>query len=327
MWPAFGIWRGVFDAARPAVAGMLDELARSGLATDWGARFLSRESALYEPLSYNNGASWPFLSGWAACALYKGGRPESAWQYVDALADLTFLESRGYIPELLSGDRARSIDAAVPHQLFATAGFASALMRGTIGLEETGTGWRISPHFPPGWTRLRLKNLRWRGSSADVEFRRAADRVAVTVSPRKGAFAVDVRVALPPGAELLSRSATLSLGGQSLSGEVRMRPGVELRVEQPPLRVGDEAQRLRIVETKVDAGVYTARLQGRRAATYRLSIDVPFDVVSIDLDGRPVMSQPESRTGRGRTVELTLPDGPAEWMDATLSVRLGRRVQ
>src|SRR5450756_1011811 len=38
VWPAFGIWRGVFDAGHPAVEGMLDDLAGAGLATDWGAR-------------------------------------------------------------------------------------------------------------------------------------------------------------------------------------------------------------------------------------------------------------------------------------------------
>jgi len=57
VWPAFGIWRGVFDPGHAAVAGMLDQLAGSGLGTDWGARMLSKESTLYEPLSYNNGAS------------------------------------------------------------------------------------------------------------------------------------------------------------------------------------------------------------------------------------------------------------------------------
>ena len=122
VWPGFGLWRGVFDTSRPAVAGALDDLAGAGVGADWGARMLSIDSALYEPLSYNNGASWPFLTGFAALALYANGRPDAAWTYLDGTADLTFLESRGYMAELFSGDRLRSIDAAVPHQLFATTG-------------------------------------------------------------------------------------------------------------------------------------------------------------------------------------------------------------
>jgi hypothetical protein len=136
VWPAFGIWRGVFDTNRPAVEGMLDELARAGIGADWGARMLSRDSKLYEPLGYNNGAAWPFLTGFAGLAEYVARRGPVGWQYLDGTADLTFLEARGYIPELLSGDRARSIDAAVPHQLFATTGFASMLLRGMLGLRE-----------------------------------------------------------------------------------------------------------------------------------------------------------------------------------------------
>lgn len=325
VWPAFGIWRQVFDAGHPAVAGMLDELARAGIATDWGARFLSKESKLYEPLSYNNGASWPFLSGWAACALYKGGRAAAAWQYLDSLADLTFIESRGYIPELFSGDRARTVDAAVPHQLFATAGFASALMRGMVGLEETDRGLRIAPQLPPGWKALRLKNLRWRGATADLEIRREADRMQFTLRPRRGSLAVEIAPGIAPGAELLSKSGVVSLGGSVLTGEVRMRPGITLTADQKPLMIGDESQRLRIVEALVQGGapgsVYTARLQGRRGTTYHLALDVPFEVASIE------GGQKTGREGREHRIDVTIPAGSAEWIETTLKVKLGRRVQ
>jgi hypothetical protein len=321
VWPAFGIWRQVFDQGHPAVAGMLDELARAGIATDWGARFLSNESRLYEPLSYNNGASWPFLSGWAACALYKGGRAPAAWQYLDALADLTFIESRGYIPELFSGDRARTVDAAVPHQLFATAGFASALMRGMVGLEETDHGLRLAPQLPPAWDRLRLRNLRWRGAAADVEIRHVADGVQAAMTPRKGTMSVEVVVTLPAGAELLSNSPTLALSASAPGGLVRMRPGVVLAADQKPLAIGDTAQRLRIVETGVARGVFTARLQGRRGETYRLSLDVPFEILGIE-GGKEL-----PREGRVRRIEVTIPNGERAWVDTTLVVKLGRRLK
>jgi hypothetical protein len=325
VWPAFGIWRGVFEPGHTAVEGMLDELARAGIATDWGARFLSRDSKLYEPLSYNNGASWPFLSGWAACALYKGGRPAAAWQYLDALADLTFIEGRGYIPELFSGDRARTVDAAVPHQLFATAGFASALMRGMVGLEETPSGLRLAPQLPPGWNALTLRNLRWRGARADVELRRDGDRTLVTLVPRQGAMSVEVVVPVPPGARLLSKAATLALSPSALTGDVRILPGIELTADQAPLTIGDEPRRLRLVETRMEgrepASVFTARLQGRRGRTYRLSLDVPFEVLGIE-GGREL-----PREGRLRRIEISIPEGGADWIDTTLAIKLGRRLK
>jgi glycogen debranching enzyme len=322
-WPAFGIWRGVFDGGHPAVTGMLDELARAGLATDWGARMLSRESRLYEPLSYNNGASWPFLSGWAALALYTGGRPEAGWQYVDALADLTFLEARGFIPELLSGDRLRSIDAAVPHQLFATTGFASALMRGLVGLEETAEGLRLTPRLPAGWPFLRVKRLRFRDGVGDVEVRRQPGGYAIAVSNLGKPLAVGVQPVLPPGSEVEGgrgrAGMPLSVVSTPRSMTLRVRPGIELAPVQPPLALGDESHRLRVVETSVSAGTYQARLQGRRGRSYRMRLDVPFEVLGIE-GGTDV-----GRDGASHLVEVRIPDGPGEWVDATLTLRLGRR--
>src|SRR5512137_818658 len=194
VWPGFGLWRGVFDASRPAVAGALDDLAGAGVGTDWGARMLSNESALYGPLSYNNGAVWPFLTGFAALGLYANGRPDAAWTYLDGTADLSFIESRGYMAELFSGDRLRSIDAAVPHQLFATTGFVSTLLRGLVGLGSApppsdsdrtamNVPMRLAPQVPPGWRFLRVRNLRWRDSRFDVELMRDDTGDSVRVIP------------------------------------------------------------------------------------------------------------------------------------------------
>jgi glycogen debranching enzyme len=225
VWPGFGLWRGVFDASRPAVAGALDDLAGAGVGADWGARMLSIDSALYGPLSYNNGASWPFLTGFAALALYSNGRPDAAWTYLDGTADLTFLESRGYMAELFSGDRLRSIDAAVPHQLFATTGFVSTLMRGLVGLNVLPAGTRdgrqlperlvLAPQLPAGWGYLRIHNLRWRGVTADVNVTRDESGLSISIAPRvrwtstgdtltpdARSLPIEIRASLPPGTSL-----------------------------------------------------------------------------------------------------------------------------
>jgi glycogen debranching enzyme len=295
VWPAFGIWRGVFDRNRPAVDGTLDELARSGLGADWGARMLSKESALYQPLSYNNGASWPFLTGWAALALYKGGRPDAAWRYLEALSELTFLEGRGYLPELLSGDLLRSVDAAVPHQLFATTGFVSGVMRGLVGLEEGDRELRLTPHLPPGWDFLRVKNIRWREGRGDLEVRRDASG---TISSRF----ID-RAGGPMAVSVVQPKVAL--------------PAIVLMPEETPLMLGDSPQRLRVVETRLDDVVFTARLQGLRGRTYRVRLDVPFAVLAIE-GGRET-----GHDGRVKTIDITVPDGPSEWIDCLLVVRIG----
>ena len=336
-WPAFGIWRGVFDPGHAAVDGMLDELARAGLATDWGARMLSKDSKLYEPLSYNNGASWPFLSGWAALALYKGGRPDAGWQYVDALADLTFLEARGFIPELLSGDRLRSIDAAVPHQLFATTGFASALMRGLVGLEETDTGLRLTPHLPAGWGYLRVKRLWYRGARANVEIARQGGGFSVHADGDKGAVALDLVLTMPPGTVVAPASKNagwralprrrgaagpevqlaLKTGAAPQAVAIRTQPGIQLLPVHAPLALGDESHRLRVVETTMMDGAYVARLQGRTGRTYEVRLDAPLPIASIQ--GATEVRQ----EGSVRVLSIAIPAGGGEWADVTLRVKLG----
>jgi len=54
VWMAWGLWQRVFDDLHPAVGGALEQLAGSGIGADWGARMLSRQSSLYEPLSWRS---------------------------------------------------------------------------------------------------------------------------------------------------------------------------------------------------------------------------------------------------------------------------------
>ncbi len=90
--------------------------------------------------------------------------------------------------------------------------------------------------------------------------------------------------------------------------------------EQAPLVLGDAPQRLRIVDTRVEGPVYTARLQGRQGRSYRGRLDVPFAVTAIE-GGRET-----GRDGRSETIDIVVPDGAAEWIDCQLVVRLGARL-
>lgn len=319
VWPAFGLWRGVFDRGNAAVDGMLDELAGAGVGADWGARMLSMDSALYEPLSYNNGASWPFLTGWAALALYKNGRPDAAWGYLDGLADLTFLESRGYTAELFSGDRLRSVDAAVPHQLFATTGFVSTVLRGLVGLNVAPAEVRgntrlperlvLEPQLPPGWGWLRIRNLRWRGVTADIAITRDEAGYELEVIPRGGALPLETLVRAAPGAALRSarRSGGTTSPGWRLSAEsaaadhplalwrfdqvtaplrtaLGLNHGVEVLLVRSPLASGDQSSRLRIIDAEMSqtGRRFALRVEGRRGAEYLVRMRLPAPVRSVE---------------------------------------------
>jgi len=268
VWMAWGLWQRVFDELHPAVGGALEQLAGSGIGADWGARMLSRQSALYEPLSYNNGAVWPFLTGFAILALYEHDRAPAGWAYLDGTADLTFIDARGYITELLSGDLLKPIDASVPHQLFATSGLVSGLLRGLVGLkahtmmDSDGAGSvgsvSISPQLQPDWDYLHLRNLRWQGTRFDVSFERARghagsqatvqaggplnssvasspETLTVTVSTRApgASLPLSIGIRLPPGAEPLDDAIrnlleTRASLGPEIPGEDRRVRGLEV---------------------------------------------------------------------------------------------------
>jgi len=193
-------------------------------------------------------------------------------------------------------------------------------MRGMVGLQETDTGLRLSPQLPPGWTFLRVKNIRWRDARGTLEVRRAADgSLSYSVTSTKGTLPVDLAPVLPPGAQRLPAPPVRA---RTAAGPVvTASPGIVLVPEQAPLMLGDAPQRLRIVDTRVDGGVYRARLQGLKGRTYRVRLDVPFAVTAIE-GGREV-----GREGRVRAIDIVIPDGPAEWVDCQLVVRLGARLK
>jgi glycogen debranching enzyme len=364
VWPGFGLWRGVFDYKRPAVDGALDELAGAGVGTDWGARMLSIDSALYGPLSYNNGAVWPFLTGFAALALYTNYRPDAAWGYLDGTADLTFLESRGYIAELFSGDRLRSIDAAVPHQLFATTGFVSTLLRGLVGLDalraETRAGVAIgerlliAPQLPPGWGYLRLRNVRWHDITADIAITRDESGYAVSVVPKGGALPLEINFMLEPGAEmrdtagkLLSTTGDVSRGTRAsivrlatgpTTYSVRFLPGVQVVPIHAPLQLGDESSRLRVIDARLVGKRYTLRVEGRRGRSYQVRLSAPFVIERIDgavVDRWQGAANPELASAR--ILQVDIPEsGPAaagakgrrsDWATSDIVITLGPRLK
>jgi glycogen debranching enzyme len=332
VWPAVGLWRGGFEPGRPAVERTLDLLAGHGLAADWGARMVTRESLLYDPLSYNNGAIWPFVTGFAALALYEHGRPEAGWAYVSALGELAFIESRGYTAELFSGDRLRSVDAAVPHQLFASSGFVSGLLRGTLGFDagrgqgEAGDRLLLRPTLPAHWDQVTVRNLRWRGHRVHVRLslERSGGRargyvVELTADP--GPVPVRLELPLPPGA----RPERLTFEGE-LQGTATWRPRIErqgyaLAPLHEPLVLGQPSTRLRIIDTVVRDGHVIARVVGRRSRSYAVDLHGPD--APAGLTGARVISR-DAAPGRFR-LEVVVPAGPGEWGDAEIRIPIGYR--
>ncbi len=165
-----GVWPSILLAIstqlepKQAASGA-SEFTKPELATDWGVRWLSDIHALYDPLSYNNGSAWPFMSGFAAWAQYRQGLPLSAFSIWSSVAGLTGLSSPGGVPELMNGDRYLPGEFAVPHQLFSSDGVILPAVRGLLGLEadvslaapNAGLQLTFAPNPPADWPFLRFQ--------------------------------------------------------------------------------------------------------------------------------------------------------------------------
>jgi glycogen debranching enzyme len=159
-WQSFALAYGRLDSrvAEPAAAS----LRRRELSTTWGTRLFATDSPYYDPLGYNDGSVWPFVTGFAMMAEFRNGQPRSALEHLYGVAAMTGLSGAGFLTENLSGDRAQALPRSVPHQLFSSSAVVHPLISGLLGLDGDAVQRRltIQPRVPAAWPTTRWKNYR-----------------------------------------------------------------------------------------------------------------------------------------------------------------------
>lgn len=261
-WPAVALALADLpeDKARPAA----DALSRPELSTDWGVRLVASDASFYNPLGYNDGSVWPFMTGFTTLAQYRHHRAYGAFQHLAATAALTGFAGPGYVPENFSGDRCQTLPRAVPHQLFSTGvGVVQALITGMLGLSADASrrAIRLVPHLPPHWDVVRLKGYRVGEDSFDFELRQRPGRLSLAVElDGAGPYELTWSPALPPGSPAAGVVTDRDLH-PSLSRRVDKRaelsveftPGLELLSDVPSLEPGDVSGAVRLVAGGCDA--------------------------------------------------------------------------
>ena len=275
-WPATAMSFDVFNRGRGAQ--MAARLASSEIMTDWGARPLAASSALFDPLHYNNGAVWPFVTGWVALAQYRYGNPGAGYFALSAIARTTFDESRGRNPEVISGRVYKPLDTAVPQQFFATSMVVTPLVRGLLGIEVDAVNGRLTlaPQLPPSWDRVTLRNIAIAGATVDAEITRTAGRLAAAFRVRGGTRPVAVTFAprLPLGARRVSDSAPRTVRDSAIAAmlEVRFEGGWQMEVPMSVARIGARSRATRIVSEILDTdGSYRVMIEGRAGSSVLLA--------------------------------------------------------
>ncbi len=351
-WAATAMGFDVFDQTHGAE--MAAKLASSNIMTDWGARPLSATSPLFDPLHYNNGAVWPFVTGWVSLAEYNYHNAPAGWFALDAIARTTFDNSLGHNPEVISGRLYKPLDTAVPQQFFATSMILTPLIRGLLGITVDAPAHRvtIAPHLPPSWDSVSVDNVPVGRDELSFTVRRSAGDIVLAVGrtgPDHEALDLTFSPALPLGARITTAAARTEVTpgdvhatvgttfGTSATLRVAYTGGWSVVPPSMPAVIGERSRAPRILSERLEAprrsaapggAWYVVSLEGLAGHTYAFRIGTPNPMAARELvaevgGGAAIRARPWT-AGAERTVDVTFPAAGANadgYTAATVTVR------
>lgn len=334
MWPATAAAFQLLDPDRAELTLM--KLASDSISADWGARMLSTGSALYDPVHYNGGSVWPFVTGFVTWGQYNYRRPWSGFPMIDALKHATFDWARGRHPELMSGRYYRPLDTAVPQQFFATSMLLTPVVAGMLGWDPDAPNGRarLAPQLPPSWQHMSAHNLKIGASSLDLDVRQGpghfsvgaratgtpvnvdfvvpiplgARDVGLTVIPTHGAGHGSTRQGRHDGQQLI----TIPISDRQTRLELTWKGGLVLEPPTAKLDPGQESQGIRVLDFQESAGGWSLLVEGHPGVSYR--IDLHGEAVRVE-SGPASVDYQEGVNG----LTITFPPG-AQRLTATIGL-------
>jgi glycogen debranching enzyme len=314
-------------------------LASEQVSTDWGARMLWKGSEAYDPLAYNNGAVWPFLTGYVILANYANDRPASGYHSLRSITQWSFHDALGYQPEVVSGDYFRVLETSVPHQLFSSTAVAAGVLRGLLGWQADAVRGEVvlAPSLPAEWDSLQVRPL-WVGKQRlDAILRRTDSgfRLAVELQGDRplrlrfapvvgyGAEIEEVRV---DGEAISGWESSSSEGLVRCQAMIDLEPGwtvVEVQTQRAvevawpwlPLRPGDSSHNLKPLEARFANNRLVLRVEGRSGRKYDMRLRTRRNVASVN--GAALIDQKEGWT----VLRLRFARKPQGYRVATVTVR------
>ncbi|PAP75431.1 amylo-alpha-1,6-glucosidase [Rubrivirga marina] len=300
---AVPLWWGLFADARAQQA--VTAVGGGGIATDWGARILDKDSDRYDPLSYHNGSVWALFTGWTSMGAYRYGRPHVGAQALYANALLTRQDALGYVTELLSGDYNTAFGRSSHHQIWSEAMVATPLVRGLLGIEvsEGGRRVRVAPQLPIDWDAVTVANAPAGDGTYRFRLGRTAEEVLVSLS------GLDAEVEVAPALPLDAVVARATVNGEEVpfetvrqgdvqrptvrvaaseSTDVRFeldRFGTDVAVRYEPADPGDVSRQVRVLRSVASDDALRLVLEGRAGETYTLGLVTDREVGEIEAEG------------------------------------------
>lgn len=296
-------WRGLQD---DRAQSEIDHLGSGSIATDWGARIISNQSKLYDPLSYHYGSVWPLFTGWASMAAYRYGRPQVGYQALMSNALLTYPGALGYVTELLSGDFNAPFGRSSHHQVWSEAMVVTPIIRGLLGIEvsEGGRSLSFAPQLPADWERVQASGVPVGDARYNLSLERSTGRETIKVERRvqvhAGVNATGAsRIVVAPAFPLDARIRSATINGRETKFQIRRTgdvqrvevnvnaeasiseivftydEGTDVYFERGALRPGASSEGLRVLRSRAEPGALHLTVEGLGGRTYELRVRTP----------------------------------------------------
>jgi len=321
-WNAVGLMWELGDPQRSLRS--LEKLGTAELTTDWGIRSISIRSKYYQPLNYNYGAVWPFLTSWVTTAQYKHHLMLQGCNSLMSTVRHTFDHALGYVTEVFSGTHNIWPQEAGSHQGFSTAGVVLPFVRGMLGLEGDAIQKRITfaPHFPADWEHVSIDNYRIGGAVFSFNYTRAKEEITINIlSKHSASYALQIAPALGIGStinevivdgnpvqfnqELSTQTVQpivdVKLKAGTTNVKIRFDPTVELL--PPPIdpKTGDMNRGLKIISVRKKEDQLEVNVEGLAGEPYELGVVNPEfirGVIGADHQGNKlVVKMPDGEVG------------------------------
>ena len=180
------LWSGIVKPER--ARAVVDRLLAPDMFSGWGIRTLSARHAAYNPYSYQNGSVWPHDNGFIALGFKRYGFAAEAARVARAVSGAASFFALHQVPELYAGlprelapYPVQYLGANVP-QAWA-AGSVFSFLSAMLGLRADATRGvlLVDPTLPSWLPDLTLRDLRFRGESFELHFRRIGETSIVEV--------------------------------------------------------------------------------------------------------------------------------------------------
>lgn len=289
-WAAVGLMWNLADSQRSAQS--LEKLNSSELTTDWGVRSISIKSRLFEPLNYNYGAVWPFLTSWVATAQYQHHFALQGYNSLMASVRHTFDNALGFVTEVFSGYHNSWPQEAVAHQGFCSAGVVLPLVRGMLGLAGNALEKRMhfAPQFPADWRDVTIRNYQIGREAFSFYYKGESNQIKL-IAKSKGVepYTLQFAPALGIGSKIQSAyvngtpvNFSTSVSAQTIQPVIEFtltdsaavlinfEPNVEILPPVITTKTGDTNKGLKIISTHWQEGRLTLTVEGLAGESYEL---------------------------------------------------------